>query len=107
MSVHDFEREENISAADFPDNYAGIMLPPIVFVNQTKTNTDIVFSSYTSSEFYPLVNRTLENYAVASSIISATVLGNDSEFNGVIYIVLRLHLEVSHSELCNIPYQNI
>ena len=95
VSLRDFEGETG-NSTDYPDDYAAIMLPPDVFLNQTMTNVNIVFSSFSSSDFYPLVNKTLESFAVASNTISATVLGNASELNGYVFIVLRLHFEVSH-----------
>ena len=92
MTVHDFEGG-NINATNYLD-YAAIMLPPFVFSNNSGNNVDVVFSSQTTSDFYPLVNKTLETYAVDSSIISATVLGDSSEFNGDIFVILRLHKQV-------------
>lgn len=89
----------DISASDFDENYSGILLPPDVFANNPDESVGIVFSSYSSSQIYPLINKTLETFDVASSIVSATLIGNASEFNASVYVVLKLQVEVNLSIL--------
>ena len=94
VSISDFEGVNN--ATNYPEDFSAIILPPDIFSNQSKTDIDVVFSYFETSDLYPLRNITFEDFAVASNAISATVLGN-SEFSGSVFIVLSLHVEVSHN----------
>lgn len=87
---------KDINAANYNEDFSGILLPKDVFANNDTPNSDIgiVFSLYTSSQMYPLINKTLDTFNVASTIVSAILIGNDTKFNASIYIVLKLQYEV-------------
>ena len=73
------------------------MLPPGIFINETNTSdTSIVFSMFNFSDLYPLLNKSAEEFDVASTVVSATVVGSEnSEMLPVnVTIVLLLHIEV-------------
>lgn len=84
----------NFSAADFDSTFSGMLLPPAIFRNQTNGSVGIVFGSFNSSRLFPLVNKSLDTFAVASTIVSATILGNVSELESSVYVVLQLESEV-------------
>ena len=104
VSLGDFAG--NINATNYQGVYTAIMLPPVVFSNKSNPVVNVVFSSFSSSELYPLVNKTVESFEVASNIISATILGNASEVNATVFIIIRLHYEVSHSKQTFCFYNN-
>ena len=88
----------NINATNYQGVYTAIMLPPVVFSNKSNPVVNVVFSSFSSSELYPLVNKTMEGFEVASNIISATILGSASKLNGNVSIILMLNNKVSYSK---------
>ena len=83
----------NFNASDLPQDTVSIMLSPDTFANQSMADTSIVFSVFNRSDLYPLFNQTLPGFGVASSVVSATVVGSDN-ISGNITVVLRLNIEV-------------
>ncbi len=84
----------NFTAADFQNSFSGIILPPYIFENQTNESVGIVFGAYRSSRLFPLVNKTLDAFAVASTVVSATITRNILELLPPIYVVLQLEDKV-------------
>ena len=66
------------------------MLPPEAF-STSGENSNIVFSMFESSELFPLINKSIESFAVASTIASATIFGGEERISANITIVLKLH----------------
>lgn len=77
-----------------------ITLPPSLFGNlnqSSDTEINLLFGAYKSSSLYPQANQTDENFAVASSVISATVIGLENDIMNLtedVSIVLKLDSEV-------------
>ena len=85
----------NISAAEFDGNFSGISLPPDIFESpEFSDNVGIVFSSFTSSQLFPLRTTDAGSFSVNSSIVAATILGTSTQINSSVHIVLQLHFEV-------------
>ena len=87
----------NVNASLLEPNTVGIFLPPDIFANQTANETSVVFSTFNSSELYPLFNKTFPEFGVASSVVSATVVGSERAISGNITIILRLNIKVAYS----------
>ncbi|SMN12383.1 hypothetical protein SPBRAN_829 [uncultured Candidatus Thioglobus sp.] len=85
--------DESLNASDISDTTA-IMLPPDVFTTIRGNDTSIVFSMFDSSLLYPLTNKTLEDFDVASTVVSATIIGSEDMISANITVVLRLNIEV-------------
>ena len=77
VSIDDYV--ENLNATSVAVNSVSISLPPSAF-NETD-NATIVFSMFKSSKLYPLNNLTFNEFAVASTVVSATIVGRE----GVIF----------------------
>ena len=73
------------------------MIPPDAFGNGTMSGTEsgVVFSMFSLPDLYPLRNGTLEDFAIASNVISATVIGMEDMISSNITIVLQLNYEVT------------
>lgn len=96
VSIHNFV-EQNLTARDLPNNTVSIMLPPAIFNETMGTDISIVFSEFNSSELYPLFNKSSEEFDVASTVVSATIVGSEDIVLPVeVTIVLRLHIAVRY-----------
>jgi len=85
----------NSSATEFDENFSGILLPPDIFESlEFSDDVGIVFSSFTTSQLYPLRSSVPEFFSVNSSVVSATILGNYTQLNSSVHVVLQLHVEV-------------
>jgi len=63
-----------LNATDISTNTTGsISLPPDLFANLSDNNLGLVFTMFNTSVLYPLANETRETFAVASSVVGATV----------------------------------
>lgn len=93
VEVRDFVAER-VNASDLADDTVAIMIPPDAFMDQTMTDTNIVFSTFNTSDLYPLFNKTFPQFGVASSVVSATVTGSENSIVSNITIVLRLNIKV-------------
>jgi len=68
---------EVVNAADISANTTGsISLPPGLFSTLPDGNLGLVFTMFNTSVLYPLANETRETFAVASSVVGATVAGH-------------------------------
>ena len=118
------------SAAAVPEGLLSVILPPYIFQNltndnntlnstgeasNTRTNNDtvsVLFNTYDSSILFPISNETqytlanisdselVSQFQVASSLVSATVIGHDVRNlpnNTKVTILLRLQSNVSHT----------
>ena len=88
----------DFNASDLRQDTVSIMLSPDTFANQSMEDTSIVFSVFNRSDLYPLFNQSLPGFGVASSVVSATVVGSDN-ISGNITVVLRLNIEVGEGSV--------
>ena len=85
--------DESFNASDISDTTA-IMLPPDVFTTIRGNDISIVFSMFNSSILYPLTNKTFEEFDVASTVVSATIVDSEEVISANITVVLKLNIEV-------------
>ncbi len=90
---------ESFNASDRRNDTSAIMIPPNAFGNETMNGTEagVVFSVFSSPDLYPLGNGTTPDFAIASNVISATVIGSENMISSNITIVLKLNYEVTTS----------
>lgn len=93
VKIRDFEGR-SFNASELPVDTVTIMIPPDAFTGQTAADTSIVFSTFNRSTLYPLVNRTIPQFGVASTVVSATVVGSENNISSDIIIILRLNIKV-------------
>ena len=96
-SFQDFTKP-SLVAENLPNNTVSIMLPPATFNRTVGSDINIVFSEFNSSVLYPLFNKSAEEFDVASTVVSATVVDNEdvtSMLSENVTIILRLHVIVS------------
>jgi len=86
-----------VIAADISANTTGsISLPPDLFTTLLDSNLGLVFTMFNTSVLYPLANETRETFAVASSVVGATVAGHTvTGLTTNVTIVLKLTEAVS------------
>ena len=89
------------NASNLTDDTVAILLPPETFANQTSPETNIVFSKFNTSELYPLFNKTFPQFAVASTVVSATVVGSEGRIASNITVILQLNITVIYSYCCS------
>ena len=78
------------------DIAGSILLPSELFVELSDTNTGLVFTLFESSVLFPLFNEMRPTFAVASTVVGATIAGQDtSNLPRNVTIVLRLADSVS------------
>lgn len=85
---------ESFNASDLPEDTVSILIPPDAFINQTSADTSIVFSAFNTSDAYPLFDQAIPQFGVASSVVSATVVGSENNIFSDITVVLRLTVKV-------------
>ena len=97
------------NAADILANTTGsVSLPPDLFANLSDNNLGLVFTTFNTSVLYPLANETRETFAVASSVVGATVAGHTvTGLTTNVTIVLKLTEAVSiihsvHIYICRV-----
>lgn len=91
--------DETFSASDRSNDTSAIMIPPDAFGNETAnsgTEVGVVFSRLSSADLYPLADGTMKDFAIASQVISATVVGMENMISSNITIVLQLNYEVKN-----------
>ena len=82
-----------------------IALPPGLFRNlSNSTETALLFGAYRSSALYPLASQIHENFSVASTVISSTVIGFEDDIANLdeddnVVIELKLHSEVGRKHM--------
>ena len=81
-------------ASDRRNDTSTIMLPPEAFENET-LNAGVVFSLFSSPDLYPLGNGSQQDFAIASNVVSATVVGVENMNVSNVTIVLKLNFPVS------------
>ena len=89
-----------LNASTLPDGAITILLPPSAFSSNSSGShpIDMVFSTMTSSALYPLTNKSSASHAVASTVLSLTVLEKDViNLQDNVTIVLQLHSKVNYS----------
>lgn len=86
--------DDSFNASDLPEDTVSILIPPGAFDNQTSTDTSIVFSTFNTSDAYPLSDQVIPQFGVASSVVSATVVGSEGSIVSNITVVLRLNVKV-------------
>jgi len=86
-----------VIAVDISANTTGsISLPPDLFTTLLDRNLGLVFTMFNTSVLYPLANETRETFAVASSVVGATVAGHTvTGLTTNVTIVLKLTEAVS------------
>ena len=89
--------EEVLNAAQVSANTTGsISLPAQLFATLSDSNLGLVFTMFNTSVLYPLANETRETFAVASSVVGATVAGHIVRgLSSNVTIVLKLNESVS------------
>lgn len=91
VSVGEFV-DSSFNASGLDNDTVMIMLPPDVFENETM-DASVVFSMFSSSELYPLTNKTFDEFNVASTVVSATVIGSKN-ISANITVILKLNSAV-------------
>lgn len=83
---------EVVNAASISANTTGsISLPPELFATLPDSNLGLVFTMFNTSVLYPLANETRETFAVASTVVGATVAGHTvTGLSTNVSIVLKL-----------------
>ena len=94
MSIENYTNK-SFNASDQSNDTSAVMIPPDAFGNETRSGNEsgVVFSLFSSADLYPLGNGIMEDFEIASTVISATVLG-ETMISSNITIVLKLNYEV-------------
>ena len=89
---------EPVNAANVSTNTTGsIILPPELFGSLSNDTFGLVFTMFNTSVLYPQANENRQTFAVASSVVGATVAGHIVRgLSTNVTIVLKLMESVSY-----------
>ena len=91
------ERRPNSAASVSPNTTGSIILPPELFGSLSNDTFGLVFTMFNTSVLYPQANETRQTFAVASSVVGATVAGHIVRgLSTNVTIVLKLMESVSY-----------